>query len=86
VHTLQLTIDDSIFEKFMKLLDTLPKEKVLISTEVDDDFISFEEAQRKVPNAINNISADSGVEMDTAFNKILDYTRGWTDTNRGRNL
>jgi len=80
VHTLQLTIDDSIFEKFMKLLDTLPKEKVLISKEVDDDFISFEEAQRKVQNAINNISADSGVEMDTAFNKILAFKRGKLST------
>jgi len=73
VHTLQLTIDDSIFEKFMRLLDTLPKEKVLISKEVDDDSVSFEVAQRKVQNAINNIPADSGVEMDTAFNKILDF-------------
>ena len=80
MHTLQLTIDDSIFEKFMKLLDTLPKEKVLISKEVDDDFISFEEAQRKVQNAINNISADSGVEMDTVFNKILDFKRGKLST------
>ena len=31
MHTLQLKIDDSIFDKFMRLLDTLPKEKILVS-------------------------------------------------------
>jgi len=31
--TLQLKIDDSIFDKFMELLDILPKEKISISEE-----------------------------------------------------
>ena len=33
MHTLQLQIDDSIFDKFMGLLDVLPKEKISVSDE-----------------------------------------------------
>ena len=69
MHTLQLKIDDSIFDKFMGLLDILPKEKISISD--NTDAISFEEAKNKVQNAINNISKDNGVEFDEAFDKVI---------------
>jgi hypothetical protein len=69
MHTLQLKIDDSIFDKFMGLLDMLPKEKISVSDESNS--ISFEEAQIKVKNAMNNISKNEGLEMDEAFEKVL---------------
>ena len=71
MHTLQLQIDDSIFDKFMGLLDILPQEKISISDESNS--ISFEEAKIKVENAINNISNKDGIELDDAFDKVLNY-------------
>lgn len=71
MRTLQLKIDDSIFDKFMGLLDILPKEKISISEEKNDNSISFEEAQIKVKNAINNISNNQGIELEEAFDKVL---------------
>ncbi len=69
MHTLQLQIDDSIFDKFMGLLDILPKEKISVTNE--SNTISFEEAQAKVQRAIDNISKTSGSELDEAFDKVL---------------
>jgi hypothetical protein len=69
MHTLQLQIDDSIFDKFMGLLDILPKEKISVSDESNS--ISFEEAKIKVKNAINNISNKDGIKLDDAFDKVL---------------
>ncbi len=69
MHTLQLEIDDSIFDKFMGLLDILPKEKISVSTESNS--ISFEEAQSKVQNSINNIPSNKGIGIDEAFDKVL---------------
>ncbi len=71
MHTLQLKIDDSIFDKFMGLLDILPKEKISVSEDLESNSISFEEAQVKVQNAINNISSNQGLELDKAFEKVL---------------
>ena len=69
MHTLQLQIDDSILDKFMGLLEILPKEKISIADK--SDAISFEEAKTKVQRAINNISDASGIELDDAFEKVL---------------
>ena len=69
MHTLQLQVDDSIFDKFMGLLDIFPKEKISVTDE--SNAISFEEAQIKVQNAINNISDNKGLELDDAFEKVL---------------
>ena len=69
MHTLQLKIDDSIFDKFMGLLDILPKDKVSVSEE--SNAISFEEAQIKVQNAINEIPNNNGIEISKAFEKVL---------------
>jgi len=48
MHTLQLQVDDSIFDKFMGLLDILPKEKISVTDK--SNAISFEEAFDKVLN------------------------------------
>ena len=69
MHTLQLQVDDSIFDKFMGLLDILPKEKITVTDK--SNIISFEEAKSKVKKAINNISDTSGLEVDEAFDKVL---------------
>ncbi|PHR54093.1 MAG: hypothetical protein COA44_14345 [Arcobacter sp.] len=70
-HSLHLKIDDSIFDKFMGLLEILPKGKVEVSEELDYPTISKEEARLKVQRAINNISSTSGTSIEEAFNKIL---------------
>ena len=70
MHTLRLQVDDSIFDKFMGLLDILPKEKISVSDESNS--ISFEEAEAKVQNAINNISNKDGIELDDAFDKAVE--------------
>lgn len=72
MHTLKLNIDDSIFDKFMGLLEILPKGKVSISHESKSNAISFEEAKAKVQNALENISKDEGIELNEAFDKLLD--------------
>ena len=71
MHTIQLKIDDSIFEKFMGLLEILPKDKVEITDTNEYPSISFNEAKLKVENAINNISKNSGIALDDAINKVL---------------
>ena len=70
-HSLHLKIDDSIFDKFMGLLEILPKGKIEVSEELDYPSISKEEAQKKVQRAINNISSTSGTPIEEAFNKII---------------
>ena len=67
MHTLQLKIDDSVFDKFMGLLEMLPKDKVSIV----DNTISFEEAKAKVQNALNSIPENRGIFIDDAFEKVL---------------
>jgi len=70
MQTIRLNIDDSIFEKFMGLLDILPKDKVTIDKS-EYHSISFEEAQLKVKKAVNNISATSGTPLDEVINDIV---------------
>lgn len=67
MHTLQLNIDDSIFDKFMGLLDLLPQDKI----EAEYPSISFEEAKTKVANAVNNISLTSGIPLNDAMEQVL---------------
>jgi hypothetical protein len=52
----------------MGLIEILPKDKVTV---LDDNSVSFEEAKIKVQNALNNVSQDNGIEIDTAFDKVL---------------
>ena len=74
MHAIKLNIDDDIFEKFMGLVDILPSKSIEIE-EVDEipyyPAISFEEAQKKVENAVSNISKESGIEVDKVFDEIL---------------
>ena len=71
MHTIQLNVHDSIYEKLMGLLEILPQDKVQITEESDYPTISFEEAQAKVRRAANNISEQSGVELSLAIDEVL---------------
>ena len=70
MQTIRLNIDDSIFEKFMGLLEILPKDKIKIEKS-EYPSISFEEAQTKIKKAINNISATSGTPLNETINNIV---------------
>ena len=71
MHTIQLSIDDSVFDKFMGLLDILPKDKVSIESNKEELMIPFEEAQRKVQRALNNISSNKSISLDEAISQTL---------------
>ncbi len=74
MHAIKLNVTDEIFEKFMGLVDILPKESIKIE-EIDEipfyPTISFEEAQKKVEESISDISKDRGTRADIIFDKIL---------------
>lgn len=71
MQTIQINIDDSIFEKFMGLIEILPKDKVEVTTQKEYPSISFEEAQQKVHKAINSISENKGISLNQAIDKVL---------------
>ncbi len=74
MHAVKLNITDEIFEKFMGLVDILPKDSIKIE-EIDDipfyPAISLEEAQTKVKISVANISKNKGRDSDTVFSELL---------------
>jgi len=38
---------------------------------LDDNSVFFEEAKLKVQNALNNVSQDNAMEIDDAFDKLI---------------
>ena len=71
MHTIQLNIDDSIFEKFMGLIEILPQDKVEVTCKDEYPSISFEEAQKKVQKATNSISQNTSLPLEQAIEKVL---------------
>ncbi len=71
MRTIQLNIDDSIFDKFMGLLEMLPKDKVEVTTQGEYPSISLEEAKQKVQKAVNSISEKKGIPLNQAIDKVL---------------
>ena len=71
MHTIQLNIHDSIYDKLMGLLDILPKDKVEVLEDTNYPAISFEEAKEKVKKAANNIDKNEGISLDEAFERVL---------------
>ncbi|HHH37234.1 MAG TPA: hypothetical protein ENK77_01295, partial [Epsilonproteobacteria bacterium] len=63
MHAIKLNITDERFEKFMGLIDILPKESIKIE-EIDHipyyPAISFEDAQQKVQTSIADIPKNKG--------------------------
>ena len=74
MHSVKLNITDEIFEKFMGLVEILPKDSIKIE-EIDTipfyPAISFEEAQIKVKKSVANISKNIGRDSDTVFGELL---------------
>ncbi len=74
MHAVKLNITDEIFEKFMGLIDDLPKDSINIEAIDEIPFypaISFEEAQKKAEKSVADISKDMGKSADTVFDNIL---------------
>ena len=72
MHTVRLTIHDTIYEKLMGLLEILPKDKIEIIEEKDEfPAISFEEAKLKIERAMNNIPKNEGLDLSTAIEKVI---------------
>ena len=72
MHSIQLKIDDSIFDKVMGMLELLPQDKIKVKDNgVEYPAIDKEEAEKKIHKAINNIVTGKGLSLDEAFNKVL---------------
>ena len=72
MHSIQLKVDDSIFDKVMIMLELLPQDKI----KVEENFYEYpaiteEEAKKKVQKAINNIGNGDGLSLEEAFGKVL---------------
>ena len=70
--TMRVSIKDQYIGKFEDFISTLPNEAVQVDT-IDDNSISFEQAQLKVQKAINNISTNQGLDLNTAFTAVANY-------------
>lgn len=70
--TIQVKIKDDYVSKFNDFISSLPNDAVKIDT-IDESAISFEQAQNKVQKAINNISSNQGIDLDSAFDKVVNY-------------
>ncbi len=71
MHSITLNIDDSIFDKFMGLLELLPQEKITVHNEDLKNTVTFPEAQSKVNKALNNMSSSHGISLEDAFKEVL---------------
>ena len=72
MHSIQLKIDDSIFDKVMGMLELLPQDKIKVKVNgFEYPAIDKEEAEKKVDKAINNIGSGKGLSLEEAFNKVL---------------
>lgn len=72
MHSIQLKVDDSIFDKVMTMLELLPQDKVTVEENFYEyPVITKEEAKKKVRKAINNIDKGNGVSLDEAFGKFI---------------
>jgi len=74
MHQIQLNIADEIFEKFIGLIDILPKDSISIEG-IDSiphyPVISFEEAKEKIENSIADISKQQGRDSNIVFKELL---------------
>ena len=71
MHTLKLKIDDSVLDKFMELINKLPKDKVTLLNNPSDNSVSMAEAKNKVQKALEDISKNKGIDLDEALKKVL---------------
>ncbi len=75
MHTITLNIEDNAFKKFMNTMKQFSKDEIHIK-DLDNAItqypnISFEDAEKKVLNAVKNISRNEGLSEEEVFNNIL---------------
>jgi len=70
--TMKVSIKDQYLDKFEEFMKSLPQDAIEVDTIVDNS-ISTDEAKIKVQKAINNISSNQGLDLDSAFEKIANY-------------
>ena len=64
MHTVQLNMDDSIFDEFMELLATLPKDKIKVISDKKSLDVSFEESLDNIDSEkfdIERLLKDNGL-------------------------
>jgi len=71
--TMKVSIKEQYLDKFHDFVKSIPKDCIEIDT-FEDDAISFEEAKIKVEKAINNISLHQGIELNSAFQKVISHS------------
>jgi hypothetical protein len=69
---MKINIKDQYLDQFEDFISSLPNDAVKVNT-MEENLISPEEAQKKVQKAINNISKKEGVDLDSAFDKVVNY-------------
>ena len=70
--TMQISLEDQYLDKFKEFLNSLPHDAVKVDN-ISDNSISMDKAKIKVQKAINNISSNQGLDLDTAFYKVVNY-------------
>lgn len=62
MHTIQIDIDDEIFDKFIGLMEILPKDKIEVTSSKNIPNVSFSDSRK----AANNTSS-----LENQINKLL---------------
>ena len=72
MHSIQLKIDESIFDKVMTMLELLPQDKIKVEDNgYDYPVITEYEARMKVQKAINSLNKGNGQALEQAFENIF---------------
>jgi len=69
---MKINLKDQYLEKFQDFINSLPSDAIKVDN-ILDNAISKDEAKEKVQKAINNISLNQGLDIDTAFSKIAKH-------------
>ena len=70
--TMQINIKDQFLDQFQSFINSLPKNAIEVNN-VDDNSITFDQTKEKVSNAINNLPLNKGIDIDSAFDKVMNY-------------
>lgn len=69
---MQINIKDQFLDQFQSFINSLPKNAIEVNN-VDDNSITFDQTKEKVSNAINNLPLNKGIDIDSAFDKVMNY-------------
>jgi hypothetical protein len=71
--TMKVSIKEQYLDKFHDFVKSIPQDGIEIDT-FEDNTISLEEAKIKVEKALNNISLNQGLELNSAFQKVISHS------------